>query len=150
MSTNDDTNAATNDLLGRRPLSGIFVHLFGLLTGSVRPGLVSLLSSREFTRENARHALNWQLSVTALTLAMFVCLVLGFGEFDLPGGGTVEILLLPDPIALVFVLLTIVLIFVLTLASFANLVFPLLATGKAIFGTPWKYPFAHEFVTDDE
>lgn len=152
MSSNTTTNADanTNGLLERRPLSAILVHFFGLLTGIVGPGLVYLLSSHEFTRENARHALNWHLSVSALALAMLVSLLLGVDEFDLPGGGTVEVLVLPGPLDVVFFIVAFVLVFVLAIASFANLIFPCLATGKAIFGSAWKYPFAYEFVGDDE
>lgn len=143
------TNKHSPDLLKRRPLTGIAIHLLSLLTGIIGAGLVYLLAKNEFTRENARHALNWHLTVSGLTVAALVSLLLGFGEFDGPGGTTIEIVTLPDPLALVFILVGFVLTFAMVLVSFMSMVFPFIATGKAIFGKAWKYPFAREFVTGD-
>lgn len=138
------------DLLEQRPITGILVHLFGLLTGIFGAGLVYLLAQHEYTRENARHALNWHLSVTILVVVTIVTFLLGAEELETGTGGTIELLTLPAPLDLIFFLLTIVLVFVMVLASFLGLVFPLIATGKAIFGTAWKYPLVPELVTNDE
>ena len=61
------------ELLAERSVLGIFIHPITLLTGFFGVGIVLaafvyLLSSHQFTRENARNALNWHLSVFLLAL----------------------------------------------------------------------------------
>jgi len=117
-------------LLTERTLTGIFVHLIGLLTAFIGPLLIYAASSHEFTQRNARNAANWQL----FYFATVVVAILLFGVVF------VADLLLPDVI--VFVLLLVIFVFVLLMAvlGFLNLAFVLIATGKAIFGGSWEYP----------
>lgn len=125
-------------LLSERSLLGIFVHLIGFATGLVGPGLVYLVSENEFTRANARNALNWQLFLAPVFVGIIVFLVGGMGVSSL---GTI-----PEALELaLFVPLSLLLAvaFVLSLLTF---VFPVVATAKAILGEAWEYPLAPEFV----
>src|SRR6056297_2971170 len=73
---NEDRTATTNssepgpELLTERSLLGIFVHLVGFTTGIIGPGVIYFLSKDNFTRENARNALNWQLFLIPVFLVM--------------------------------------------------------------------------------
>ncbi|MUV85209.1 DUF4870 domain-containing protein [Natronomonas sp. CBA1123] len=143
------------DLLEQRPITGILVHIFGFLTGLfgagiVGAGIVYLASSHQFTKENARHALNWHLSITILAIITIVTFLFGAEELETGTGGTIELITLPAPLDTVVTVVAIVSAFVFIVASFLGLIFPFIATGKAIFGTAWKYPLVPEFVSNDE
>ncbi|WP_255169431.1 DUF4870 domain-containing protein [Natrononativus amylolyticus] len=141
MSNTDDPSPAPPstqpgpDVLTERTLAGIFVHVIGLFTGAIGPGIVYLLSDHEFTRDNARTAINWQLfyfvSFVAVLALFFVAVALDF--------------VLPDFVVVTVLLVVFALFFVVMLLTILNLVFPLVATGKAIFGTAWEYPIAPDF-----
>lgn len=132
-------------LLNERPLLGIFVHLFAMITGLfglgfVIPGILYSVSDHEFTRENARNAFNWHLFYFAFQvtlLAFALVFVLGADALE----GYVPDPLFLVPFALIFVGITLsFVLFVLTG------VFGLVATGKAIFGDAWEYPIAPDIV----
>lgn len=128
-------------LLTDRPLGGIFVHLLGLGTLFVLPAVVYLVANRDFTRQNARHALNWQLLYTGAFVVLFGTL----------GVGLVVDTWAPDEtvfqwIGAAFVLAFAAGLFASTFAMLLNLAFVLIATGNAIFGTAWSYPLAPDFV----
>jgi uncharacterized Tic20 family protein len=131
-STNRQPTDPGPDVLAERSLLGIFVHsiAFVPLFGLVLTTLIYLVSSHEFTTANARNALNWHLTA----LSLFV------GTFALLFGGEV----LPDWLVL---LPAIPLMLGLFAASALSMVYLFVATGKAIFGTAWQYPFAYEFLS---
>ncbi|MFC7141004.1 DUF4870 domain-containing protein [Halosimplex aquaticum] len=149
MSTPSPPSDQSPDLLNQRPLAGIAVHLLAFPTGIFGAGLVYLLASHEFTRANARNALNWHLSLTVLLIATLVVFFLGADEIEVSGGATIEALSLPAPLNALFSVAAIVLGLSLGIAVLLNFVFAVVATAKAIFGTAWKYPFAYPFVGDD-
>lgn len=150
-STDDDTPPATPDrstdtsgpaLLEERSLLGIFVHPIALFVGLfgfgvVAAGLVYRFSSNEFTRENARNALNWHLSYLLVTLGLVGAVLLLFG---LDWLGVPDLLLFP-----VFAI-----VFAATIGSsvlfLCTLLFGVVATAKAIFGDAWRYPVIPELV----
>lgn len=147
--TDGESNATQSDrqpgpaLLNDRPLLAIFVHLVALVAsafgfGFIVAAFVYSVSDHEYTRENARHALNWHLFVTAYFTGLVVAalLVIGVGNLVSP----------PDLIMLVPLLVVVVGIGVAVLLTFATVAFALVATVKAIFGDAWTYPIAPELV----
>lgn len=145
MTTEHDVSTAVESttepgpsVLAERSLLGIFVHLIGLATGIVGPGLVYLFSTHEYTRTNARNAFNWQLFVTLAWLAVLAP-VLGWILL-------VEWTALPDPIVLGLFVVVAVAMLASTALTLLGVVFPLVATGKAIFGSAWEYPIAPDLV----
>ncbi|THE63638.1 DUF4870 domain-containing protein [Salinadaptatus halalkaliphilus] len=145
MSTEHDSTSAAESttepgpsLLTERPLLGIFVHLLGLLTSIVGPGVLYLVSSREFTRQNARNAFNWQLLLALSWTGVLVAMVGWILLAELP--------LVPDLLAIAMFLVIFLAMFGLIVLSFCNLLFPLVATGKAIFGSAWSYPLVPDFL----
>lgn len=127
------------DLLAERTLTGIFVHLLGLLTGFVAPAVVYLVSDSEFTRANARNALDWQLFYFALTAASLLLFGVAF----------VADAVLPDAVTFVFLLVAVAAFFLVGIVGLLDFAFAFVATGKAIFGTAWEYPVAPDFSTLD-
>lgn len=123
------------DVLAERTLTGIFVHLIGFLTSFIGPLLIYVVSDHDFTRENARNAMNWQF---------FYVTVLA-GAILLFGGVFVADTVLPDVIVVALFLVVFALFLSVVLIGFLNFVFPLVATGKAIFGGTWEYPIAPDF-----
>lgn len=119
------------NLLLERTLGGIFVHLFGPILGILLALPLYIASDHGFTRENARHVMNWHLTV----LGVFVAAVVWILGVDLLG--------LPDSIA---ILLFFPLFFGLLYITIGTLLFALIGTIKAVFGTAWKYPLAPEFI----
>lgn len=144
-STASSTTAPTTqpgpDLLAERTLAGVFVHLLGVATSFVLPGIVYLVSDHEFTRANARNAFNWQVSYAALTAAAFGGLgLLVLADSAVPGG-------LPDEVGLGLFFVFGTGFYTLGIVFLLNLVFSLVATAKAIFGDAWSYPVAPDVVS---
>lgn len=146
MSPDTSTPKRSPELLEERRLLGIAVHLLGLLTGIVGTGFVYLVTDHEFTRENARNALNWHLWVLFLAIVTFVTTFVGADEIEVAGTKTIGGLPLPGPLDAVLGLLSVVLVFVLIVVSMLTFAFALVATAKAIFGTAWTYPLSPEIV----
>lgn len=147
MSTRAESHAAGPDLLDERSLGGVAVHLLGAAFGVFGAGLVYLVASHEYTRENARNALNWHVTVivaSVIAVAIFLLVILASpileGLVGGSGAATVDAAL--GALGLVAFALP-------GLLWFVSLVLALVATGKAIFGTPWTYPGAYEFVGPD-
>lgn len=67
MSTEHRQDSVTpNDestLPEERSVGGIFVHFLAVPTGIASAGIVYLLATNEFTKQNARHAINWHLTM---------------------------------------------------------------------------------------
>ncbi|SNR23509.1 DUF4870 domain-containing protein [Halorubrum vacuolatum] len=131
--------ASGPELLAERSLGGILVHLLGLLTGFLGPILVYAVSDHEYTRENARHALNWHLTLFGLSIVAIGTFFLGADELTV-GGEPTEVSLLPAPLDTVFAAVGILLVVLLMLAILLTFVYVLVATVKAIFGSVWTYP----------
>lgn len=133
------------ELLDERPLIGITVHLLALPTWGLAAGLVYLVADHEYTRANARNALNWHLTVLAVTALALLTMVLGDGETTIDGT-PVEFSPVPPPLDTVFGGIGVVLVVLAVAMWTASFVFTAVATGKAIFGTVWSYPAAYEFI----
>lgn len=123
MSMSTSTSATASNASGQRTLTGIAVHIVGLFFGIIGVGIAYLLSSSDFSKSNARNALNWQL-------------------FVLVGGGILLaafFLVSSDLIGLIvgFLLLGVVVL---------NFAFCFWATVKAAGGDAWQYPIAPEIV----
>jgi len=139
------------ELLAERSVLGIFIHPITLFTGFFGVGIVIatvvyLLSSHQFTRANARNALNWHLSVFALVLVGMVLFILGADEGTAASGEMVSLPILPEPLATVSVIIGGVLLFLSFVAGLLTIVFSIAATFKAIFGSAWSYPFAPDLL----
>jgi len=127
------------ELLDERSLGGILVHPLGLLTGFIGPILVYAISDHEFTRANARHALNWHATVFVLSIVATVTFFLGADELTV-GGEPTELSLLPAPLDTVFGVVGTVLVIIMVIALFLTFIYTIVATLKAIFGSIWTYP----------
>lgn len=135
-------------LLDERSLTGIAVHLVALATGIVGAGLVYALTDHPFTRTNARNALNWHLSVLVLTVVAFPTFLLGADQVTV-GGETTALSLLPGPLDAIVSVVGMLLLALAGISWLLTGVFALVATIQAVFGTPWAYPLAAEFVEAD-
>lgn len=139
-STAAPTTSPGPDLLAERTLSGIFVHLFGVGTWFLLPGFVYLVSEHEFTRANARNAVNWQVFYSLALVAVYAAFGLfALADSALPGG-------IPRDVGVGLIYALGAGVYALGLAFVLNLAFSLVATAKAIFGTAWEYPIAPDLV----
>ena len=123
-------------LLADRSLGGIFIHLFGLGGTFLVPWIVYAISDHEYTKANARNALNWQ----AFFLGIFLALLAG----SLGLAAVAE--LVPDIGATGLAILAVISLNGAFLLIPVNFVLVLIATGKAIFGEPWRYPLTPDIV----
>lgn len=128
-----------------RSLAGVAVHLFAVPTSVLGAGLVYATSADDFARENARHALNWHLSVVALTLGSHLLVALGatdgwFLLFDVSGP------VVPAPLNVVAFFVGAVLLLAAVVSWGLTVVFAVVAAVKAGRGSPWPYPLAYDFV----
>jgi uncharacterized Tic20 family protein len=131
------------ELLNERSIGGILVHLLSIPTGVVGAGIVYLVATNEFTKRNARNALNWHLAVLVLTVLTFGS-TLTYAE--LTGQGITNGVPLSPPIAAggSFVISALVLVWmVITTCTF---LVGIIATAKAIFGDAWRYPLTPALV----
>lgn len=134
-------------VLNERTITGVFVHLLGLLPiiGLPLVGLISFGSSHPFTRTNAQNVLNWYLSVLVVTVPAFVCVLLG-GEPTNQAGEVIGNPIIPGPIGTAFAIVGIVLLLLTVAASFSTPFLAVYATYKAIRGNAVEYPFARRFL----
>lgn len=137
----------TTGLLDSRTIGGIFVHPLAFLSGGLAAVLIYIISNHEYTKANARHAINWYLSVLLLTIVSFTLFFLGADEMTV-GGEPVEWQLLPEPIATIVAIIGFLLLLVWMFAFIATFVFSIVATIKAIFGTAWKYPLSFSIIDE--
>ncbi|WP_233274388.1 DUF4870 domain-containing protein [Natrinema thermotolerans] len=68
------------ELSDKRSIGGILVHLLGLFTGFLGPLILYAVSDNEFTRTNARHTINWHVTVSVLMIVALVMFFLGADE----------------------------------------------------------------------
>ena len=141
-STDEDATRGPQ-LLEDRSVAGILVHLLAIPTGVVGAGLVYLLASTEFTKRNARNALDWHLTVLGLTVVTFGSLFIyaaGTGQ-----GFTEMVPLQSSVLTGAGIVVPGLLILWFGAMSF-TFVAGLVAMGKAIFGSAWRYPLSFPFV----
>jgi uncharacterized Tic20 family protein len=129
-----------------RTVGGVLVHLLALPLGLFGAGLVYLLASHPFTRANARHALNWHLSVVLVTVLGGLAFLLGADTVRVAGAVVGSAAILPPPFDTVFAMTGWLLLFVAMVGWFMTAIFAVIATAKASFGTAWSYPAAFELV----
>lgn len=139
------STASGPELLDERSLGGILVHFLGLFTGFFGPAIVYAVSNHEYTRTNARHALNWHITIFVLQIVAVVTFFLGGDEFTVNGKET-ELSLLPAPLDTVFEIVGILLLLVVMVAVFLTFVYAVVATVKAVFGSIWTYPGSIDLV----
>lgn len=141
----DESRSAVDgpDLLAERSVGGILVHFVAIPTGVVGAGLVYLLATNEFTKRNARNALDWHLTVLTVTVLAFGSLF-AFGE--LTGQGVFGVAVLPSPLVAVASVVVPALLTLQTAVWIWTFFVGLAAMGKAVFGTAWRYPLSPAFV----
>ncbi len=95
---------------------GILTHIIAWFTSFIGPLIILLVSEDEFTKNNARSALNWQISVIIYSIvsAVFIFIIIGF--------------------------------FMLFALGIVNLIFCIVAAVKAGDGKIWKYPMSISFL----
>ncbi|SNR23503.1 DUF4870 domain-containing protein [Halorubrum vacuolatum] len=136
-------------LLEERSIGGILVHFIAIPTGVVGAGLVYLLATNAFTKRNARNALDWHLTVLALTVVTFGS-VFTYGE--LTGQGATDVDALPTIVSVqssveaAAGLVVSVLLTVWFGVTFLTFVVGFIAMLKATFGTAWRYPLSPTLV----
>jgi uncharacterized Tic20 family protein len=139
------------ELLAERSVLGIFIHPITLFTGFFGIGillaaLVYALSGHQFTRANARNALNWHLSVFVLAVFGLVLFFAGADEGTTASGEAVALSILPEPLATIAAVVGGIALFLSGVAGLLTIVFSIAATFKAIFGSAWSYPFAPDLI----
>ena len=126
-------------LLDERSLSGIFIHFLAIPTGVVGAGLLYLITSDEFTKRNARNALDWHLTMLLITAITFGSL---FTYAELTGQGITDISILPSSVSTVAGIVISALFTLWFAATVWTFAVGLIAMVKAIFGTAWRYPLS--------
>ncbi|GAB6878311.1 hypothetical protein JCM17823_05850 [Halorubrum gandharaense] len=141
----DETSSTSEGprLLEERSIGGILVHFLAIPTGVIGAGLVYLVSSNEFTKRNARNALDWHLTVLTYVVVTFGLL---FIYAELTGQGTTDAVILPSPIASGGFLVISALLTLSTGVVLWTIVVAFIAIGKATFGTAWRYPLSPALV----
>lgn len=134
-----DTAATTEgpSLLEERSIGGILVHLVAIPTGAIGAGLVYLVTTNDFTKRNARNALDWHLTVLALTVLTFGSL---FIYAELSGQGITDVAVLPSSVTSVAGLVVVALVSLWMSLGLWTFLVGVIAMGKATFGTAWRYP----------
>jgi len=103
------------------PILDVMTHILGLLTGFLAPLIILLAEKDKMTKQHAREALNWQLSLIIYAV-ISVILMLAIITF-IPG-------------------------FLLAIAlGLLNLIFCIKAAVRAEKGELWKYPLTIPFVS---
>ena len=126
-------------LLDERSLSGILIHFVAIPTGIVGAGLLYLLATDEFTKRNARNALDWHLTVLLITAITFSSL---FTYAELTGQGITDVSILPSSVSTVAGIIISALFTLWFAATVWTFAVGLIAMVKATFGTAWRYPFS--------
>ena len=133
---------------GDRSLAGVVVHLLALPTSALGAGLVYAAADDDFTRANARHALNWHLPVLGLTLAGPVLVAMsadsGSGILFRTVGSVV-----PQPVNTVTFFVGLLLVLAAVAVWAVTVAFAVVAAIKAGRGSSWSYPLAFDVVSRD-
>jgi len=130
-------------LLEERSIGGILVHFVAIPTGVIGAGLMYLLATNDFTKRNARNALDWHLTVLTFVVVTFGSL---FVFAELTGQGTTDVVTLPSPVASGAALVISVLLTLWTGVVLWTILAGFIAMAKATFGTAWRYPLSPALV----
>lgn len=130
---------------GERSVGGILVHILALFTAFVGPAVVYAVSGNDFTRENARRAINWHVTVIVLAVVAFVTSFIGSDEVTINGEPT-ELFAVPSPLDTIFTFIGVPLLLATVVAVFATFGFAVVATLKAVSGSAWSYPGAIDII----
>ncbi len=95
---------------------GILSHVLGIFTGFIGPLVIYLVAKDDFTKNQAKDALNWQFSLIIYSIISIILIII-----------------------LVGILLLIAL-------GIMNTIFCIIAAVKASNGESWKYPMAINFI----
>jgi len=95
---------------------GLVAHLLGLLTWFIGPLIIYLVGKDKFTKDHARNALNWQISLIIYFIIAFI---------------------------LVFVFIG---VFLMIALAILNLVFSIIGMVKASEGKMYAYPMTIPFI----
>lgn len=85
-------------------------HLLALFTWLIGPLVVLFVTDDEFVKENARNAINWQISLTIYSIVSSLLILLGIG------------------------------LLLIAVLGLLDLIFIVVATVKASDGEAWSYP----------
>ena len=102
----------TNNDPSDEKIISAMVHIIGIFVWFIPSLVVYLTAEDKFTKDNARNALNWQISALIYVVISFILIIVLIGLLFL---------------ALIFL---------------ANLIFCIVAAIKASQGKAWKYPAA--------
>ena len=94
----------------------VLVHILGIVAGFLPALIIFLIAKDDFTKNNSRNALNWQISMAIYFVVSFILMI---------------------------VLIGFLLIFALCLL---NLIFSIVASVKANEMVAWKYPLSIPFI----
>lgn len=139
MST--ETSSRRQEQTQNRSVGGVLIHGFACLTTVFGAGLVYVLSSTEFTKQNARNALNWHILLLTLFAGGFLSFSLGADEFTVLGVD-IALNLLPGPLGLLAFGIGVLLLLIWVLGLVLMLVFATVATIQALRGKAWRYPLS--------
>jgi len=129
------------DQSDNRSTGGIIVHILALFTSFVGPAIMYAIFDNEFTRENARNAINWHITFMAIGVVAFVTTALGGTEITVSGQST-ELSVVPSPLDTVFTFIGVPVMIAFGIGFFLTLWFAVIATYKAAYGSTWSYPGA--------
>lgn len=107
--------------------TGVLAHVLGILIGFIGPLIIYFIAKDSYSKENAKKALNWQLSVIIyITVVTFLAVIFAI---------TLNMF-----IAIVASILLFVVIITL------DLIFCIIAAVKANAGKIWNYPLTIPFL----
>lgn len=115
-------SAKANPSAGRT-ITGVIVHILALIFGIFGAGAVYAISGNQFSKSNAKEALNWQLFFLISVIGLFA--IAAIVSVNIVG------------------LVALSLIFVLVVL---DLGFCLFAMYRAMSGVTWNYPITPSFV----
>ena len=140
---------ADSDQSDNRSVGGVLVHVLALFTSFVGPAIMYAVSDHEFTRKNARHALNWHATLAILwTFGIFMMFltVLFAGNEITVNGEPIDPIPVPESLETVFTFVAIILALAMAITVLATFVYAVVGTLKAVFGSVWSYPGAVDIV----
>lgn len=97
---------------------GILSHVLAIFTWILGPLIIYLATQDKFAKDNAREALNWQISITIYYIISFVLIIILVGILLMVALGVI------------------------------NLVFCILAAVKASDNQVWNYPLTIRFLKE--
>ncbi len=113
----------------------IITHILGLFLGFIGPLIILLVAKDTETKNHARKALNWQITMAIIGIILF-------GVFFTIGMGSM-LLTMVNPLFMIVYFVCFFLLWIPIMGlGIANLVFCIMAAIKAKDGILWTYPFS--------